>query len=350
MSRVSLSAYLYNIYGSMQYSHARMLALAWRYEMKLPDMQSKRASIPISLQKVGVIGVKTPIGYVSFNGKPLVIVPTFDVFIDLPSNLKGIHASRNYEVIPEILGKHVGQTYKLEDICAIIAKELLDQHKYATRSEVKAYGEVILEETTPKLKNISYESCDLTARAVGRRNGRRGKVNVRKQIGVGITGLTACPCAQEIIRETARKLLADVEKLSKKTASEILAAMPIATHMQRSYGSIFTEVPEGFEVDAARIADVIIKSMSAPTFGLLKRADEAEVVRRATERPRFVEDYIRHMMKNFMLSFPEFPDSVMVAFRVRSSESIHKHDLVAKRRITLGEIRRELKQRPANLK
>jgi GTP cyclohydrolase-4 len=313
--------------------------------MRLPDVQNKRAAIPISLQKVGVVGVKTPIGYVSFDGKPLVIVPTFDIFIDLPSRFKGIHASRSYEVIPEILGRHAGQTYKLEDICAVIAGELLHHHRYATRSEVKAYGEVILEKPTPKLGRISYEACDLTARAVGRRN-TDGKVDVRRQIGVGLTGLTACPCAQEILRDFSRRRVVGVEGIPKEVAREVLESTPIATHMQRSYGSIVTEVPEGFELDAARIANVIEDSMSAPTFGLLKRADEAEVVRMATERPRFVEDCIRHMMRNFMRSFPEFPDSVVVEFRVRSSESIHKHDLVARRRITLGEIRHELRRGP----
>ncbi|MEM3737079.1 MAG: GTP cyclohydrolase MptA [Candidatus Bathyarchaeia archaeon] len=312
--------------------------------MKLPDVQNKRAAIPISLQKVGVVGVKTPIGYVSFHGKPVVIIPTFDVFIDLPSKLKGIHASRSYEVILEIIGRHVGQTYKLEDICAVIAKELLNHHVYATRSEVKAYGEAILEKPTPKLRKISYESCDLTARAVGKRGAEEGEFKIRKQIGVGITGLTACPCAQEILRDISKKSLTGFKGIPKEVADKFLDSIPIATHMQRSYSSIFTDVPEGFELDAARIADVIEDSMSAPTFGLLKRSDEAEVVKMAAERPRFVEDCIRHMMRNFIRSFPELPDTVVVEFKVRSSESVHKHDLVTRRKITVGELRRELRR------
>jgi GTP cyclohydrolase-4 len=71
--------------------------------MRSIDVQDTKPDVRISLTKVGAIGIKMPIGFVSFEGKPVTVIPTFNVFIDLPSVQKGIHASRNYEVISEIL-------------------------------------------------------------------------------------------------------------------------------------------------------------------------------------------------------------------------------------------------------
>ncbi len=310
--------------------------------MELPDVQSERTTIPIALKKVGVIGVKSPIGFVSFNDKPVVILPTFDVYVDLPADQKGIHASRNYEIIPEILNRHVGQTYKLENVCSIIASELLQSHSSASRSEVRARGEIILEKYAPKTGKVSYESYKLMASALGRRqNG--GRIFVRKTIGLGVVGITACPCAQEMLKEYSENALAKMGHLSKSVVKKIIRELPIATHMQRSYGQVFTEVPNGFEVEASKLAKIIEESLSASTFGLLKRSDEAELILRAVNHTRFAEDCIRYMMRNFAKFFHELPDKTLTAFKLRSEESIHKHDLIAERNITLGEIRNELK-------
>ncbi|MFQ5999001.1 MAG: GTP cyclohydrolase MptA [Candidatus Bathyarchaeia archaeon] len=312
--------------------------------MELPDVQSEGTTIPISIGKVGVTGVKAPIGSVSFGGKPIIVLPTFDVFVDLPANQKGIHASRNYEIIAEILNKHVGKTYRLENICGIIASELLQSHRYTSRSEVIARGELILEKAAPKTGRTSYESCKLSASAIATRNSR-GRIETRKTLGVGVTGLTACPCGHEMMKGFTQEELTHNAHLPKETIKTILQEVPIATHMQRSFGSITTEIPDGFEIEISNLANVVEHSMSASTYGLLKRSDEAELIHRAIGKPRFAEDCIRHMMRNFAKSFPALPNSVSVNCRLRSEESIHKHDLFAERTITLGAIKKGLKSR-----
>ncbi|MCP8304974.1 MAG: GTP cyclohydrolase I FolE2 [archaeon] len=308
--------------------------------MKLPDIHGKHPDINLSLNKVGVVGVKMPIGYISLENKPVIIVPTFDVFIDLPSNQKGIHTSRNYEVITEVLSKYVGKMYKLEDVSVAISKELLKKHKYATRSEVKAHGEAIFEQETPKTKILSYEPFKMMAKAFAERR-EDGSIIAKRMIGIGLTGITACPCAREVIRKVSEEEIGKFG-LEMDEIKKIMNKIPMATHMQRAHGSIIIEIPEGVEMDATRLVQIITDSMSSSTFELLKRSDEAELVLRAAFNLRFVEDCVRYMMYYVIRDFPDFPDSTHLMFKVRSMESIHQHDLIAERTTTLGEIRKEL--------
>jgi len=311
--------------------------------VELQDLHELKPDVAISIRKVGITGVKMPIGYISFNNKPVVVVPVFNVFINLPANQKGIHASRSYEVIAEVLSEHAGRRYKLEEICAAIASELLKRHGYASRSEVQARGEAVYEKKTPRTEILTYESCHILAKAIAYRE-KNDSVSVKRFVGVRVTGITACPCAQEILENCSREQIATVKPLSKVEVDGILSQIPVATHMQRGYGSIIMELPKNMEVDAMRLVRVIEDSMSAPTFELLKRPDEADLVMEAANKPRFAEDCIRYMMKNFVEAFPSLPDGTSVVFSMKSKESIHKHDLVAERSITMGEMKREISE------
>jgi len=309
-------------------------------ELDLPDMHEKYPEVTLSINKVGVVSVKMPIGYVTLKNKPVIIVPVFDAFIDLPSKQKGIHSSSNYEVINGVLSRYVGKTYKLEDVCVAMSKELLEKHEYATRSEVRARGEAIFKQRTPKTKSLSYESFKIIAKAIAERRSN-GSIHTRRMIGIGLIGITACPCAREVVKKIAE---GEMEKLdlTKDKMKKILEKIPIATHMQRAYGSVIVEIPEHIELGATRLVQIIADSMSSSTFELLKRPDEAELVIHATSNPRFVEDCVRYMMCYFVKEFPDFPDNIRLVFKVRSMESIHQHDLIAERVASLGEIRKEL--------
>jgi GTP cyclohydrolase-4 len=133
------------------------------------------------------------------------------------------------------------------------------------------------------------------------------------------------------------------QSLTKEQTKDLLSDPPTGTHMQRCVGSILMDSPQGYNVDLTDIIRIIEESASAPTYELLKRPDELEMVIKALENPRFVEDSIRFMAKGILETYGDLPDDTHVSMRMRSAESIHKHDMVAVRRATLGELRNELK-------
>jgi GTP cyclohydrolase-4 len=116
--------------------------------------------------------------------------------------------------------------------------------------------------------------------------------------------------------------------------------LPIITHNQRTLATVTIDVPAGREVEANDLIDLAEESLSSPTYEILKRGDEADVVERAHRHPRFVEDVVREILARLLKAFPDFPDGVQVWVRAESEESIHKHNAVAERITTLGELRR----------
>lgn len=308
--------------------------------MALPDVHSSRPAVAIALRKVGIKGIRMPISFTKLGSKRVLLVPSFDVFIDLPPRRKGIDASRSYEAVADVFSMFAKKTYKLEDLCARISVELLKRHEYATRAEVKARAEAVMERSTPITSVTTFEPYKVYAKAVSRlSNG--DYINIRRSVGVKVVGVTACPCVVEGVRELSKAELAEV--LAKRGVNpEIIDALPMATHMQRAEGFLLIDSPEGYDVDVSKLIEIVESSMSAPTHELLKRMDEVSIVLKAVHSPRFVEDAIRLMAKGVVDYFKELPDYVEVLLSQRSEESIHKHDMVAIRRATLGELRHEL--------
>lgn len=250
----------------------------------------------------------------------------FDIYVDLPSTMKGSHLSRNLEVVSEIVEESVREPVSsLEDLCSDITRRLLKRHEYASYSEVRTRADYFLERKTP-LGNRTTERYCLMAAAQGRRD---SDVSMTKSVGVEVVGMTACPCAMETIKHNRAQE-------GKVSSTDI----PVITHNQRNRTSLLVEVPEGHEVEANDLIDLVEESMSAPTYEILKRGDEAQVVERAHLAPRFVEDVVREILSRLLKKYSDFPDRAQVRVRSDSEESIHKHNAVAERITTFGELRK----------
>jgi len=304
------------------------------------EVQDKLPPVAVPLSEVGVVGVKVPLSFEDYKGRRIVVVPRFEAFIDLPAWRKGIHASRQYETIIEVFSQFAGKAYRLERVCAEMALEILRRQKEASKAKVKASGDAILEKTTPVSEHRSYEPYRLLASAVAVKK-PEGGVEITRKIGVKVEGVTACPCAQELLAFHARAKLRE-KGFPNGTIDKVLRSVPLATHMQRSLGVLVTEVPGNREIDAFKLAEIVEESMSAPSYGLLKREDESAIVLRAAERALFAEDAVRIMMKKFVEKYPNLPDKTRILFKVRSYESIHKHDFIAKKVISFGALKAEL--------
>ncbi len=249
----------------------------------------------------------------------LPLIVTMDLFVDLPASQKGSHMSRNLELISEIIDQTLQTPVEdLESFCAETAELLLKKHDYATCSEVKAEAEYFLDITYPSGQKGS-EPYKLVAEARAKRDGE-----LKKLIGVKVIGMTACPCAMEIVR-----------KLETRDENSF-----VPTHNQRNIGTLMIEVPRGTRVvDADDLIDIVEKSFSSPTYSILKRKEEAELVLRAHSKPKFVEDVVRDILSAVLKKYHDLPDEVLVIARSESEESIHKHNAFAERVTSLGELR-----------
>lgn len=292
------------------------------------DVQYGRGDIGFKLTKVGVTGVRKPVivkregNNNKLNGA---LNCSIDIFVDLPASQKGSHLSRNVEVLKDVVNESIMTPVTgLENVATDMCGKLLTHHEYAKVAHVNITAEYFRGSKTPFGKE-TFEIYKLHAGAEQVRG-----MNARKTIGVEVIGMTACPCAQQTVTEM---LECEKEK------------HPIMSHNQRNICTLLLTTDHDVNVEADDLIDLVQKSFSSPTYELLKRDDEGQVVINAHSNPKFVEDVVRTTLKNLVEAYTKLPDNVEAVVKSESEESIHKHNAYAERSATLGELREEMSVR-----
>ncbi len=267
------------------------------------DIQDEQPMIPIPLQRVGFKGVRKRIILNTPQGR-IALDLDLDITVSIGKDRRGAHLSRNIEALPleEVLGED--QSKSLESYLERVAYRLLELHEYATVAESRA--------RTVYYVNIEYEGIngiepvDVEVKVRVSRDGSK-----KWSVSVTVRGMSVCPSAQ-------------------RTIKELLGSVKLApSHVQRVNltGRVTTK---GEMVRIEDIAGALVKSLSAPSFTLLKREDEARLVLLAHKKPRFAEDIVREALYNIANAIKDkvCKDSI-IEVEVDSCESIHPHNVYA---------------------
>jgi GTP cyclohydrolase I/GTP cyclohydrolase-4 len=301
------------------------------------DVQAQLPAVHVSLSRVGVTGIEKVIR-LRQNGSEQLFSARFECVVDLGPEQKGAHMSRFEEVVNEVIGAVVlGESpFKAETLAEHIA-QLVRSRQHARRAEVTVEARFPEHKPAPVSGIQTQELYTLHGSAVA------SELGTRRLIGVTAQGMTACPCAQEMVAGRARERLAD-DGFTANEIERIIDAVPVATHNQRGLGTLYIGCTESCddEIDAATLLEIVEQSMSSEIYELMKRSDEVAVVEKAHRRPRFVEDCVREMIRGVVEAFPGLDDRAFVSARQLNLETIHQHSVVAERFGTLAEIRREL--------
>jgi GTP cyclohydrolase-4 len=302
------------------------------------DVQSQSPTLALSLSRVGVNSVEKVIR-LGQNGAEQLFSARFECAIELGSNQKGAHMSRFEEVVNEAIGEVVlgEQTFRAETLAEHIAQRVRERQG-ARRAEVTVEARFPEHKPAPVSHILTQELYTLHGVAVATALG------TRRLTGVTAQGITACPCAQELVAAAARERL-ESDGFTADEIERILEAVPVATHNQRGLGTLYIGCPEDCtqEIDAATLVTIVEQSMSSEIYELMKRSDEGHVVEKAHRRPRFVEDCVREMVAGLIDHFPTLQDDAFVLARQVNLETIHQHNVVAERTGTMREIREELR-------
>ncbi len=293
------------------------------------DVQAREPGVAVALSRVGVSGVEKVVRI-----QDELFLARLDCYVDLSHDQKGAHMSRFDEVVNEAIGEVVlsGSTFRAETLARHIA-ELVRERQGAERAEVTIAARYPEHKSAPVSGIQTQEIYTLHGRAVAFEHGTRGTV------GVSATGMTACPCAQELVAARARERLL-AQGFSSEQIDLILESVPVATHNQRGLATLQIGCTE--EIDAATLLAIAEASMSSEIYELMKRSDEVEVVEKAHRRPRFVEDCVREMIAGVVRTFPALDDESFVSARQENLETIHQHNVLAERHGLLGDLRAEI--------
>jgi GTP cyclohydrolase IV len=315
------------------------------------DVQASRPRTEVSLTRVGVRGIEKVI---RVNGAPGTehhgrlgdrahdaagnyYFAELECFVDLNPRQAGVHMSRFEEVVNEAIDRVVlSETLRAEELAAHIASRVREQQG-GLRAEVTIAARYPETVPTPSSGMQTQEIYTLCGTAVVSERG------TRTLTGVAAHGMTACPCAQELVMGRSRERLA-AEGFTEDEIERVFAAVPVATHNQRGIGSLHIGRPEGLDldVDARDLLHIVEQSMSSEIYELMKRSDEVAVVEKAHRNPRFVEDCVREMVRRIADAYPQLREGGFVLARQENLETIHRHSVFAERSGLVAEILAEL--------
>ncbi|MFX1301737.1 MAG: GTP cyclohydrolase MptA [Promethearchaeota archaeon] len=312
------------------------------------DLQNSSSRIDIPIDKVGIVELEKKVEIIQEN-KRYSFYPKISALINLPAEQRGIHMSRTSETIEEVINEVIFKpTPTIELVGDRIVKKLLERHPYTSKAEVKLEGKIIVQ-VRENDERIIQKSYDISSFVKAIRD-NLGNIDYNYFIGASAVGMTVCPCAKELSLEYAEEVVKSRQDIdvSEEDLKKLLNILPFSSHNQRSIGTIIVQIKDltNHKVDVLDIIDIIEESMSGKIQSVLKRPEEAELVRSAHLKPLFSEDVIREMAKNFILrDFPNLEDDFKVRFKVESLESIHVFNVYAELKTTLGELKKKLKFR-----
>ncbi len=294
-------------------------------------------AITLSLSRVGVTNVET-VTRIGPHGAEQLYHATLDCFVELGRDHGGAPMSRFDEAVNDVIGEEMlGEGgYKAEQLAQRIAVEVRERQG-ALRAEVTIAARYPEHKPAPVSGIATQEIFTLFGSAVASARG------TRRLVGVAAQGMTACPCAQQLVVGRSRDRLA-ADGFTDDAIARIFDAVPVATHTQRGLGTLHVGLPEecDTDLDAAELLAIVEASMSGETYELMKRSDEVAAVERAARRPRFLEDCVREAIRGTIERFGGLRDDAFVSARQENLGTIQQHNVVAERFGLLGELRREL--------
>ncbi|HVR47046.1 MAG TPA: GTP cyclohydrolase MptA [Candidatus Binatia bacterium] len=303
------------------------------------DRQSEEPEIRLALDRAGVSGVRRVL-HLEVDGHARVYNGELSMVADLAPDKAGVHMSRFAEILEEatleVLARDT-RPARIERLAEAIAREIIGSQR-AIRADVRLRADFGLERWTPVSGKRGEETYTLIGIAHADESG------TRRVIGVEAEGMTACPCAQAMVREHSLHELVDVG-FSEADAQRALDALPGATHNQRGRGSILLGAEErhGDVIRAEDLVEIVENAMSSETYDLLKRPDEFFIVNKAHHNPKFVEDVVRGILARALDMYADLDDETFVFASQVNEESIHKHDAFAEGYGLFGELREELR-------
>ncbi|MEO6823927.1 MAG: GTP cyclohydrolase FolE2 [Nitrosospira sp.] len=250
----------------------------------IADVQSILDTRSIAIDKAGVKAIRYPVKITDRGNSVQHTIAVFNMYVNLPHNLKGVHMSR----FVEILNSHEREI-SVESFESVLRAMV---EKLETESgAIEMTFPYFVDKMAPVSRVKSLLDYEVTF--IGEI--RKGSYGFTMKVIVPVTSL--CPCSKQISAYGA--------------------------HNQRSHVSISIRTNSFIWIE--ELIKMAEDHASCELYGLLKRSDEKYVTERAYDNPKFVEDVVRDVAAVLNL------DTRIVAYVVESEnfESIHNHSAYA---------------------
>ena len=297
------------------------------------DLQASLPEVRLGLTRAGVTGVQKAIR-IRHEGREKTFSAEISCTVDLDPAQKGVHMSRFPEIFGEAVDQVViGEAFLVETLAEHIAAHIVER-QHALRAEVRIEAQYPLERRTPVTGLPTQEIATLIGIAAA------SPAGVRRVVGVEASGINACPCAQGLVRGAATERLLEAG-FADGDVERILELVPLATHNQRGRGTLLVGTER--DVNAEHLVDIVeqldeltdLRAAEAARRAVRRRArPPAAALRRGLRALRAVGDARAATRSSTTRDF--------LFSRQVNLETIHRHDVLAERSSTVGELRAEL--------
>lgn len=260
------------------------------------ETQNEKPMNEISLDYVGITNFKTLL-VITREGKTFHLTPVIEATINLPAEMKGAHMSRICESVVEIINDERNAHHSVEELALQVLKKLKEKHPFS-HAHLSLKFDFFYEAKTPVTNKKTFEVTYVTVETWVK-DGHNDLI----AISIEYIGNTVCPHAMENNPEKR-------------------------THVQRALGKLTAKGTLDQMPSFESMVNVLKKSFPAETFSILKTEDEQYVIDCMHENPMFVEDVCRSILARSKESFID--KKLDLTAIVKSLESIHKHDVIAK--------------------
>jgi len=251
--------------------------------MSIPDIQSQPDNRKITIDKVGVKGIRYPIVVQDREKGIQHSVADLNIYVELPHQRRGTHMSRFLEV----LNRYHTEVF-IDKLDAFLSE--LKTTLKADSAYIDIMFPFFVKKKAPVSRVSSLLSYDCNFNA-------SFKDSFELWIGVKVPVTTLCPCSKAI--------------------------SVYGAHNQRS--EIFIKVRYREFVWLEELIQLAEKHSSCEIYPLLKRSDEKYVTEKAYNNPKFVEYVVREITLELN------KDKRITGFYVEAEnlESIHAHNAYA---------------------
>jgi len=251
--------------------------------MSIPDIQSQPDNRKITIDKVGVKGIRYPIVVQDREKGIQHSVADLNIYVELPHQRRGTHMSRFLEV----LNRYHTEVF-IDKLDAFLSE--LKTTLKADSAYIDIMFPFFMKKKAPVSRVSSLLSYDCNFNA-------SFKDSFELWIGVKVPVTTLCPCSKAI--------------------------SVYGAHNQRS--DIFIKVRYREFVWLEELIQLAEKHSSCEIYPILKRSDEKYVTEKAYNNPKFVEDVVREITLELN------KDKRITGFYVEAEnfESVHNHNAYA---------------------
>lgn len=269
----------------------------------LPDIQVTKPKIRMPIKQVGIENFTVPFLLENRDGGVHETVAETSIRTNLDSNTKGISMSR----LPLTLKKYLNKPLK-----QLMIKEILEEIKKNLEVDdafIKFKFKIPINKKSPLSNNEFplYYDCWFEGQSkMVPGSGISDRAFYFYQ-GVRVQYASYCPCSAELSKD-----------LENKGCSH---GFP---HAQRSFASVAIQPFEQTIIWLEDIIDLIENSIATIPYPIIKRVDEQEIAKIASNNPIFVEDAIRQI--SYSLDSTGIYDWIV---KCSHEESIHTHEAIA---------------------